>query len=76
MALMRETKVDRYLALVYVALVTAVLLALVAEEATRGPVALPGILVYALAAGFGLEFVSSTWAAESRPARDDRRVAP
>lgn len=76
MASMRETNAHRYMPLAYVALVTAVLLALVAEEAARGPVALPGILVYALAAGFGLEFVCSRWAAESRAASEDRRLAP
>ena len=76
MACMRETKPHRHLPLVYVALVTAALLALVAEEATRGPVALPAILVYALAAGFGLEFVRSGWAAASRAASDDRRLGP
>ncbi len=69
---MRETKLHRYLAVVYVALVTALLLALVAEQASRGPAALPGALVYALAAGFGLEFVWSAWTAESRPGRDER----
>ena len=63
---MRETTVHRRLALVYVGLVTALLLALVAEQASRGPAALPGVLVCALAAGFGLEFVCARWAAESR----------
>lgn len=58
--------VHRYLPVVYVALVTALLLALVADQTSRGPAALPGILVHALAAGFGLEFVCSRWAAESR----------
>ncbi|MDQ4048619.1 MAG: hypothetical protein M3131_04440 [Actinomycetota bacterium] len=40
---------------------TALLLALVAEQSSRGPTALLGVLVYLLAAGFGLEFVCSSW---------------
>ena len=63
---MRDAIVHRYLPLVYVGLVTALLLALVAEQARRGSAALPGVLVCALAAGFGLEFVWSSWAAERR----------
>ena len=69
---MKDTIVYRYLALAYVALVTAVLLALVVEQASRGPAALPGVVVWALAAGFGLEFISSGWAAESRASSDER----
>ncbi len=69
---MRETMVHRDLPLVYVALVTALLLALVAEQSSRGPTALPGVLVYSLAAGFGLEFVCSTWAARGGPSSDER----
>ena len=62
----------RHLPLVYVGLVTAVLLALVAEHAGRGPAALPGVLVCALAAGFGLEFVYAGWTAERRAASGER----
>lgn len=43
------------------AVVTAVLLALVAGQTHRGFDGLPSILVAAFAAGFGLEFVSSSW---------------
>ena len=43
------------------AVVTAVLLALVADQTHRGFDGLPSILVAAFAAGFGLEFVSSSW---------------
>jgi hypothetical protein len=69
---MRDALVRRYLPLVYVGLVTALLLALVAEQASRGPAAVPGVLVCALAAGFGLEFVWSGWAAKRRSASGER----
>lgn len=58
---MRENRVRRYLPLAYVALVTALLLAVLAEQSARGSAALPELAVYSLAAGFGLEFVSSMW---------------
>ena len=52
-------------------LVTALLLALVAEQARRGSAAVPGVLVCALATGFGLEFVWSGWAPERRSGSDE-----
>lgn len=64
--------VHRYVPLVYVALVTALLLALVVEQSRRGPTALPGALVYSLSAGFGLEFVCSRWAALTGAESDER----
>ncbi len=69
---MRESKLHRLLPMAYVVVVTALLLALVAEQASHGPPALPGLVVYALAAGFGLEFVWSGWTAESRSRRGER----
>ncbi len=72
---MREAHVHRWLGPVYVALVTALLLALVVEQASRGPAALPGVLVCAASAGFGLEFVCSRWTAESRSASEGRPVS-
>jgi hypothetical protein len=51
----------RYGELAFVAVVTACLLAFVAVEALEGPSSLPGVVLYALAAGFGLEFVSAVW---------------
>lgn len=45
----------------WVALVTAWAVALAFEHATRDPVGVPGMAVYALLAGFGLDFVSSEW---------------
>ena len=73
---MRDAIVNRYLPLVYVGLVTALLLALVAEQATRRPAAVPGVLVCALAAGFGLEFVWSAWAPARRSSNGERPPPP
>ena len=53
----------RYIELGFMAVVTAVLLAFVAEQTRHGLDGLPGILVFAFGAGFGLEFVSSSWCA-------------
>jgi hypothetical protein len=61
----------RYAELVFVALVTACLLAFVFSQAARGPAGLPGVVVYGFAAGFGLEYVSSVWT--GRSARHGRR---
>jgi hypothetical protein len=58
-------RVHRLAVLAFMAPVTAWLLALVFEQATRGPSGLLGGVIFALAAGFGLEFVSSKWT-ESR----------
>ena len=69
---MKDAVVHRYLPLVYVGLVTALLLGLVAEHASRGPAAVPGVLVCALAAGFGLEFGWSGWAAARRSPSGER----
>jgi len=51
----------RYAELAFVALVTAVLLAFVFGQASRGLGGLPGVVVYGFAAAFGLEYVSSVW---------------
>ena len=61
---MRENtmhRVHRVAVLAFMGAVTACLLALVFEQATQGPSGLLGGVVFALAAGFGLEFVSSVW---------------
>ena len=61
---MRENsmhRVHRLAVLAFMAAVTACLLALVFEQAIRGPSGLLNGVIYALAAGFGLEFVSSAW---------------
>ena len=61
---MRENtmhRVHRVAVLAFMGSVTACLLALVFEQATRGPSGLLGGVIFALAAGFGLEFVSAAW---------------
>ena len=61
---MRETtmhRVHRVAVMAFVGAVTTCLVALVFEQATQGPSGLLGGLVFALAAGFGLEFVGSVW---------------
>ena len=54
-------RVHRVTLLAFMGAVTACLLALVFEQATQGPSGLLGGVVFALAAGFGLEFVASVW---------------
>lgn len=61
----------RYAELAFVALVAAFMLAFVFSQAARGPAGLPGVVVYGLAAAFGLEYVSSVWI--GRAARRGRR---
>ena len=51
----------RYGQLAFMSAVTSCLLALVFAQATRGVAGIAGVAVYALAAGFGLEFVSAAW---------------
>jgi len=61
---MREITVSRmyrHAGLLFVASVTVCLLAFVAGQAARGPEGLPGLLVYAFAAGFGLECIGAAW---------------
>lgn len=61
---MRETTLQRtlrYVPLIFMVLVTATVLALVVEQARRGLEGVPGMVVYSLTAGFGLEFVTSVW---------------
>lgn len=68
-SMIRETlrrESARYAQLAFMAAVTALLLALVAEQTGRGPAGLPATVVYAFAAGFGLEFVGSAWRGERR----------
>jgi hypothetical protein len=54
-------RVHRVAVLAFMGAVTAYLLALVFEQATQGPAGLLGGAIYALTAGFGLEFVGSVW---------------
>jgi len=64
----------RHVELAFMTVVTALLLALVAGESSRGLVGLPGILVYAFGAGFGLEFVSASWRGRWRPRGGERQL--
>ena len=64
----------RHTELVFMSAVTALLLALVAGETSRGLDGLPGMLIYALAAGFGLEFVSASWRGRWRPEGGERQL--
>ena len=64
-------RVHRHAALVFVASVTVCLLAFVQDQAGRGLEGLPAVLVYAFAAGFGLEFVGAAWT--GRFGRDGHR---
>jgi hypothetical protein len=70
----------RYVQLAFVATVTAILLASVFEQTGAGIRGIPGMVVYAFAAGFGLEFISSVWTGrgnerqrEARPGRARNR---
>jgi len=61
---MRETTVqrmNRYVGLALVASVTVCLLAFVFGQAAAGVSGVPGMVVYAFAAGFGLEFMGAAW---------------
>jgi len=64
----------RYAQLVFVAAVTAMLLALVVEQTERGLTGVPATLVYAFAAGFGLEFVASFWRGEAHRQNGRRQL--
>jgi len=55
------SRMCRHAGLLFVASVTVCLLALVPGQAARGAEGLAGLLVYAFAAGFGLEFVGAAW---------------
>jgi len=67
-------RVHRLAVLAFMAAVTVCLLALVFGQATRGPSGLPGAVVYAFAAGFGLEFVSSAWTGRWRGPHSSRQL--
>ena len=61
---MEETTVEkthRLSGLAFVFAVTTCLVAFVFIQAARGLPGIPGVIVYALAAGFGLEFVGAAW---------------
>lgn len=64
----------RYVELAYVTAVTALLLALVAERTRYGIEGLPSVLVFALPAGFGLEYVGASWRERWRTHADTREL--
>ncbi|MGI8844657.1 MAG: hypothetical protein ACR2HC_00510 [Thermoleophilaceae bacterium] len=70
---MRENVIRQsrhYAQLAFMTLVTAWLLAAVFIQASRGVAGIFGVVAFALAAGFGLEFVSAGWTnRRSRAAR-------
>lgn len=53
---------------------TIVLLAFTFDQAEGGLQALPAAAVYALAAGFGLEFIRSAWTGDARAQRERREA--
>jgi hypothetical protein len=67
---------QRHVQLVFVAAVTAILLASVFEQTDAGPAGIPGMVVYAFAAGFGLEFIWATWTGRERDGAERREVRP
>lgn len=74
---MRETALQRtlrYMPLIFMVLVTAMVLALVAEQARRGLDGLPGMVIYSLTAGFGLEFVTAVWTRGGRASGSEREL--
>jgi len=73
---MRENVIGtswRYGRLAFMTLVTAWLLAAVFVQASRGIAGVFGAMAFALAAGFGLEYVSAVWT--GRSGRSARRSA-
>ena len=64
----------RYAQLTFMALVTAVLLASVYHQTGAGLDGIPGMVVYALGAGFGLEFVAAVWTGRGNGGRRSRRA--
>jgi hypothetical protein len=56
------------------AMVTSLLLASVFEQTDAGPRGIPGMVVYAFAAGFGLEFITAAWTGRGRGGTRRREV--
>lgn len=67
-------KMNRYAGLLFVASVTVCLLAFVFHQAARGTDGLAGVVVYAFAAGFGLEFLGAAWTGGWRERRSRRAL--
>ncbi len=74
---MKETilqRVIRSVILAFVAGVTVCLLAFAFGQAPRGASGLPGMVVYAFTAGFGLEFIGAAWTGGWRQRQARRRL--
>ncbi len=74
---MNERAIEKswqYGQLVFVAAVTACLLAFVFDQAANGLAGLAGMVVWSFAAGFGLEFVCASWTGRSTDRRRHRSV--
>jgi hypothetical protein len=67
---------QRHVQLVFVAVVTAIMLASVFEQTDAGPAGIPGMVIYAFAAGFGLEFLCSAWTGRGRGGEQQREARP
>lgn len=73
---MRQTtaqRLHRHAVLVFVAAVTVCCVAFAFEQASKGLAGIPGLLVYAFAAGFGLESLGSSWTCRWRQLTTARR---
>jgi hypothetical protein len=73
---MNETTIDtieRHARVAFMAAVTTAMLALTYHHATRGLSGLPNIVVYALTAACGLEFIGASWSSRWRVASRGER---
>jgi len=62
----------RIATLTFMAIVTVHAIVFAVDQASRGLPGLPGLLVWAFAAGFGLEFLASAWTGGWRSRRPRR----
>jgi hypothetical protein len=60
-------KIQTHIRWVFMAIVTATMLALTFDHARRGLPTMPTVAVYALTVGFGLEFLRAEWSGARRP---------
>ncbi len=67
-------RMTRCLSLAFIAGVTVCLLVFAFGQAARGVSGLPGMVVYAFAAGFGLEFMGAAWTGAWRQRHARRRL--
>lgn len=67
-------RISRCSQLAFMATTTIVLMALTFDQASRGLEGLPGTVVYALTAGFGLEFIRSVWTNASQRSSERQQI--